>query len=139
MDNIITRGESRKIKDRQRKAAKRNDDLFRKSENEKLKKRVANLREDGDYIRASNSMRNNHRKQKKIIEYNNATANSEVPLYVFELDNEFEKTLTQSIQKLKKMLWLNFVIKVSMQDIELFILKASIFLTNSSFEIDFNY
>ncbi|CAG8796232.1 25768_t:CDS:1, partial [Gigaspora rosea] len=67
MDNIITRGESRKIKDRQRKAAKRNDNLFRKSENEKLKKRVANLCENSDYVRASNSMRNDRQKQKKLL------------------------------------------------------------------------
>ncbi|CAG8633577.1 25373_t:CDS:1, partial [Racocetra persica] len=52
--------ESRKIKNRQRKAAKHNDDLFRKSENEKLKKRMKNLRQNNDYVRASNSMQNDH-------------------------------------------------------------------------------
>ncbi|CAG8685725.1 18449_t:CDS:2, partial [Dentiscutata erythropus] len=59
MVNIITRGESRKLKDRNRKAAKRSENLFRNSENEKLKKRVTNLRQNKEYVQASNLMRNN--------------------------------------------------------------------------------
>ncbi|CAG8613937.1 21370_t:CDS:1, partial [Racocetra persica] len=66
MVKIVTRGESRKIKDRERKTAKRKDHLFQKSEINKNRIRIANLRKNEEYVQTSNIMRKNHQKQKRI-------------------------------------------------------------------------
>src|SRR5260364_56946 len=98
MVNIITRGEARRIKDRERKAAKRKNSIFRKSENERLRNRVTKLRQNEEYVQASNLKQSNRRKQKKIesrAAMVNLTNNLEVPWFIQNMNLEFDKTVEQ--------------------------------------------
>ncbi|CAG8585564.1 20960_t:CDS:1, partial [Gigaspora rosea] len=61
--NIITRGESRKMKDHERKAIKRKNSLFKKSESDRQKKYQANHYQDEDYVQSHNIIQKKSRKQ----------------------------------------------------------------------------
>ncbi|CAG8753931.1 25604_t:CDS:2, partial [Dentiscutata erythropus] len=68
MVDVVTRGESRKMKDRERKAAKRKDHFFQKSENNKI---------GSIWLTASDEL--------------------DIPLCVLEMDKEFEKTAEKHV------------------------------------------
>ncbi|CAG8852334.1 1935_t:CDS:1, partial [Racocetra persica] len=63
---IVTRGKTRKIKDRERKATKHKDHLFQKSESNKNKICMTNLRKNEEYVQTSNIMQKNYQKQKRV-------------------------------------------------------------------------
>src|SRR5260363_105351 len=96
MNPIETRGEARKRKDRERKAAKRNNPQFRKLENNRSQQHMAKLRQDLNYVGMSNILQNKRRiVDQGVNNHLSKNLNINVPWYTLELDHEFELMLEQ--------------------------------------------
>ncbi|RHZ45125.1 hypothetical protein Glove_689g9 [Diversispora epigaea] len=92
---IETRGESRKKKNRKRKASQRVIQQFRKSDNEKSKQRMIKLRQDKNYNQAYNLVSKNKRQKKIEIRLTKdfLAKSKNIPLRVLEMDEEFNNTI----------------------------------------------
>ncbi|RHZ88922.1 hypothetical protein Glove_19g13 [Diversispora epigaea] len=92
---IETRGESRKKKDRKRKASRRVIQQFRKSDNEKSKQHMIKLRQNKSYNQACNLISKNKRQKKIEIRLTKdlLAKSKNIPLRVLEMDEEFNDTI----------------------------------------------
>ncbi|RHZ85950.1 hypothetical protein Glove_58g65 [Diversispora epigaea] len=92
---IETRGESRKKKDRKRKASRRAIRQFRRSDNEKSKQHMIKLRQDKNYNQTCNLISKNKRQKKIEIRLTKdlLAKSKNISLRILEMDEEFNDTI----------------------------------------------
>src|SRR4051794_13253876 len=96
---IETRRESRKRKDRERKASRRTIQQFRESDNKKSKQCMIKLRQNKNYNQTCNLIsRNKKQKKNEIRLMKNFLAESRnIPLRILEMDEEFNNIVNNYI------------------------------------------